>query len=240
MNFFKRKQKTINLSNLPYHTAFIIDGNGRWAKRRGLPRTLGHKQGVVTVKDTIKNCYDLGLKQISFFCFSTENWNRPQDEINALFNMLNDFFVEDLLPYKQKGIKFLVSGDITRLPDNLQNGIKNAVNDTKSCDKMIVNLCINYGGQNEVLQVVNKLIQQQKTTITKHDFEAELYKENLKPIDLVVRTSGETRISNFMLWQLAYAELYFTKTFWPDFNKTELEKAIIDFQGRNRRFGAIK
>ena len=240
MNFFKRKQKTINLANLPYHTAFIIDGNGRWAKRRGLPRTLGHKQGVVTVKDTIKNCYDLGLKQISFFCFSTENWNRPQDEINALFNMLNDFLVEDLLPYKQKGIKFVVSGDISKLPNNLQNGIFKAVNDTKSCNKMIVNLCINYGGQNEVLQVVNTLIKQQKTTITKQDFETELYKENLKPIDLVVRTSGEERISNFMLWQLAYAELYFTKTFWPDFNKTELEKAIIDFQGRNRRFGAIK
>lgn len=240
MNFFKRKQKQIDLSNLPNHTAFIIDGNGRWAKKRGLPRTLGHKQGVKAVKQTIQNCYDLGIKIISFFCFSTENWNRPKDEIDALFDMLNDFLVEDISIYKNKGIKFIVSGDITKLPINLQNGIINAINETQSCNKMLVNLCINYGGQSEILQVVNTLIKQGKSTITKQDFECELFKNNLAPIDLVVRTSGEERISNFMLWQLAYAELYFTKTYWPDFNSAELEKAIVNFQSRTRRFGAIK
>ena len=238
--FRKKKNYEIDKNKLPYHIAFIIDGNGRWAKQRGLPRSMGHKQGVVAVKDTIQNCYDLGIKQVSFFCFSTENWNRPKDEIDTLFQLLRDYISEDLLPYKQKGIKFIVSGDITKLPQDLQNAIENAVNETQSCDNMIVNMCINYGGRLDILRAVNNLLKQGKTEVTYKDFEQELYSKDLKEIDLVVRTSGEQRISNFMLYQMAYSELCFVKTYWPSFDKNELHKVLIDFASRNRRFGAIK
>ncbi len=240
MKLFKKRTAGVDLNKLPNHIAFIIDGNGRWAKKRGLPRTAGHRQGVFAVKDTIQNCYNYGIKQVSFFCFSTENWNRPQDEIDALFGMLRDFIHDDIVPYKEQGIRFLISGDITKLPQDLQQAIQNAVNETQDCNKMLVNLCINYGGRLDILRAVNSLLKQGKTEVNYLDFEKELYTKNLSELDLVVRTSGEQRISNFMLYQMAYAELYFTKTYWPDFDKKALDEALLDFQSRNRRFGAIK
>ena len=239
MGLFKKKQQ-VDLTKLPYHIAFIIDGNGRWAKLRGLPRTAGHRQGVVAVKNTINNCYDLGIEEVSFFCFSTENWNRPKDEIDALFGMLRDFINDDVMPYKEKGIKFIVSGDISKLPADLVTAIENAVEKTKECQKMLVNLCINYGGRFDILRAVNTLLGEKKESVTYKEFENVLYTHEMHELDLVVRTSGEQRISNFMLYQMAYAELYFTKTYWPDFDKKALNEALIDFQSRNRRFGAIK
>ena len=240
MGLFKKKKQQVDLTKLPYHIAFIIDGNGRWAKLRGLPRTAGHRQGVVAVKNTINNCYDLGIKEVSFFCFSTENWNRPKDEIDALFGMLRDFINDDIMPYKEKGIKFIVSGDVSRLPADLVSAIENAVEKTKECQKMLVNLCINYGGRFDILRAVNTLLNEKKESVTYKEFENALYTHEMHELDLVVRTSGEQRISNFMLYQMAYAELYFTKTYWPDFDKKALSEALIDFQSRNRRFGAIK
>lgn len=240
MGLFKKKTKNVDLNKLPNHIGFIIDGNGRWAKKRGLTRTAGHRQGVVAVKETIKNCYNYGIKQVSFFCFSTENWNRPQDEIDALFGMLRDFIHEDIEPYKNDGIRFFVSGDISKLPQDLQETVLNAVEQTKNCTKMYVNLCINYGGRQDILRAVNSLLSQGKTNVNYIDFQNELYTKDLAELDLVVRTSGEQRISNFMLYQMAYAELYFTQTYWPDFDKKELDQALVDFQSRNRRFGAIK
>ena len=240
MGLFKKKKQQVDLTKLPYHIAFIIDGNGRWAKKRGLPRTAGHRQGVVAVKNTINNCYELGIKEVSFFCFSTENWNRPKDEIDTLFAMLRDFINEDIIPYKEKGIKFIVSGDISKLPADLVDAIKSAVNKTKECQKMLVNLCINYGGRFDILRAVNTLLSEKKKNVTYKEFESALYTNEMHELDLVVRTSGEQRISNFMLYQMAYAELYFTKTYWPDFDKNALDEALIDFQSRNRRFGAIK
>lgn len=236
----KKNSYQLDKSKLPYHIAFIIDGNGRWAKERGLPRSMGHKQGVVAVKQTIQDCYDIGIKQVSFFCFSTENWNRPKDEIDTLFQLLRDYINEDLLPYKQRGIKFVVSGDISRLPQDLQNAINKAVNDTESCSQMIVNMCINYGGRLDILRAVNNLLKQGKKQVNYKEFEQELYSKDLKEVDLVVRTSGEQRISNFMLYQMAYAELCFVKTYWPSFDKKELHKVLLDYASRNRRFGAIK
>lgn len=240
MGFFKKKAKNVDLNKLPNHIAFIIDGNGRWAKKRGLTRTAGHRQGVVAVKETIKNCYNYGIKQASFFCFSTENWNRPQDEIDTLFGMLRDFINEDIEPYKKDGIRFLVSGDISKLPQDLFEAILNAVEQTKNCTKMYVNFCINYGGRDDILRAVNSLLNKGKTSVNYIEFQNELYTKDLAELDLVVRTSGEKRISNFMLYQMAYAELYFTQTYWPDFDKNELDQALVDFQSRNRRFGAIK
>lgn len=240
MSLFKKKAKVVDIEKLPRHVGFIIDGNGRWAKKRGLARTMGHRQGVIAVKDTVQNCLEFGIKQISFFCFSTENWNRPKDEIDALFGMLRDFIHDDVEPYKNKGIRFLISGDISRLPQDLQQAIVNAVEQTKHCTTMLVNLCINYGGRDDILRAVNKLLAQQKKMVSYKEFESELSSSELFDLDLVVRTSGEQRISNFMLYQMAYAELYFTKTYWPDFDKNALVDALIDFQSRNRRFGAIK
>ena len=241
MGLFSKKKKTnLDLAKMPVHMAFIIDGNGRWAKKRGLPRTVGHKQGVVAVKNTIDNCYNLGIKEISFFCFSTENWNRPKEEIDALFDMLRKFTSDDLLPYKEKGVKIVHSGDISRLPQDLQQTLLDAVKQTENNNKMIVNLCINYGGRDDILHAVNLALKSGKTSISQAEFEQNLYSHNLHDLDLVVRTSGEQRISNFMLYQMAYAELYFTPTYWPDFDKKALEDALINFQSRSRRFGAIK
>ena len=240
MGLFSKKKVQLDLSKMPRHVAFIIDGNGRWAKKRGLPRTAGHRQGVVAVKNTINNCYDLGIKEVSFFCFSTENWNRPKDEIDALFNMLRDFVKEDLIPYKEKSIRIISSGDISKLPLDLQNSLQDAIKDTENCNKMIVNLCINYGGRDDILHAVNLIIENGEKNITHKKFEKYLYSNLLHELDLVIRTSGEQRISNFMLYQMAYAELYFTKTYWPDFDKKQLHLALQNFQSRSRRFGSIK
>ena len=240
MGIFNKKNKTLNIEKLPYHIAIIIDGNGRWAKHYGLPRTFGHKKGVERVKETIFNACDLHIKELSFFCFSTENWNRPKDEVDAIFNMLRDFVENDLQQFIERDIRFIVSGDVTPLPKDLQGSIQKAVEQTKNNKAMLVNLCINYGGRSEVIYAVNNLLKNGKTEITFQDFENELYSSEMHDIDLLIRTSGEQRISNFMLYRLAYAELYFTKTYWPDFNKKELIKALIDFQSRNRRFGEIK
>ena len=241
MRLFRKKQKIeLDYNKLPCHIAFIIDGNGRWAKKRGMPRTIGHKVGVQKVKETIQNCYELGIKELSFFCFSTENWNRPKQEIDTIFDLLRDYIKSDLEPSKQKGIKFMFSGDMSMLPEDLQKAVDDAINSTKDCNKMTVNMCINYGGRLDILRAVNNLLSQGKKDVSYKDFENELYSNGLHEIDLVIRTSGEQRISNFMLYQMAYAELYFPKTLWPDFDKNELYIALSDFQKRNRRFGAIK
>lgn len=239
MGLFSRK-KSVSFNKLPIHIGFIIDGNGRWAQKRGLSRTFGHKQGIVAVKNTIQNCYDFGIKEISFFCFSTENWNRPQDEVDALFGMFHNFVQDDLDDYNQKGIKIMHSGDKSRLPQDLQDAIVSAENKTKNNTKMIVNICLNYGGRDDILHAVNSLIKNNQKHVTQQQFEKQLYSSPLHNLDLVVRTSGEQRISNFMLYQMAYAELYFTKTYWPDFDKKQLIHALTDFQSRTRRFGAIK
>lgn len=239
MKLFSKKIN-IDPRRLPLHIGFIIDGNGRWAAKRGLSRTMGHRQGVLAVKETIQNCYDLGIKEISFFCFSTENWNRPKEEVDALFDMLREFVNEDIEPYNNQGIKIIHSGNVLMLPQDLQDAIQNAVNLTKQNHKMIVNICINYGGRDDILHAVNNLLKKGEKQVSFKQFENELYSHSLHDLDLVIRTSGEQRISNFMLYQMAYAELYFTKTYWPSFNKNELLKALLDFQSRSRRFGQIK
>lgn len=230
----------IDKSKLPFHTAFIIDGNGRWAKKRGFPRTVGHKFGVDAVEKVIKSALKLGLKQLSFFCFSTENWNRPKSEVDEIFNLLRKYIDKDLSFYKENNIKFITSGLIEKLPEDLVSAINKSVENTSNNSGMVVNLCINYGGRDDIVQAINKFLLSGKTNITTNDISNMLYTSTLKDPDLIIRTSGEQRLSNFFLFQSAYAELYFTKTFWPDFDEKELIKAILDFQSRNRRFGEIK
>lgn len=240
MSIFKKKEIKIDFHKLPHHIAFIIDGNGRWAKLRNMPRTFGHKIGVNAVQNTVFSCYELGINQVSFYCFSTENWNRPKQEIDAIFNLIRDYLKNDLNEYVEKGIKFYVSGDLTKLPTDLQNQIEHVIYKTRDCDKMKVNICLNYGGRAEIVRAVNEIIKQNVEAIDENSFKNYLYTKDFEDPDLIIRTSGEKRISNFMLYQLAYSEFYFTKTFWPDFNKKELLLAIKDFQSRNRRFGHIK
>ena len=240
MGLFRRKNVKLNVEKLPYHIAFIIDGNGRWAKEKGMPRTYGHKVGVEAVKNTVNNCLEIGIKQLSFYCFSTENWNRPKDEIDAIFDLMKDYLEKFTDEYVNKGIKLYVSGDITKLPKDLQEKIVNIVDKTKDNNTMMVNICLNYGGRAEIVRAVNTIINEKIENVTEESFKNYLYTKDFKDPDLIVRTSGENRISNFMLYQLAYSEFYFPKTYWPDFDKKELIKALNNYSKRTRKFGSIK
>lgn len=230
----------IDKNNLPNHIAFIIDGNGRWAKIRNKERTEGHKAGIKAVHNIIKDAKDLGIKICSFFVFSTENWKRPKSEVDALMDMLKEFVKVDIKQFEKENIKFTTMGDLTKLDEDIQKAINDAKETSKNNTEMIVNMCINYGGRNDIVNAVNKIINDGKKNITEQEFSSYLYSESLPEPDLIIRTSGEQRISNFMLWQGAYSELYFTKTFWPDFDKNCLIQAIYDYQTRERRYGKVK
>lgn len=232
--------KEYNFKKLPKHIGFIVDGNGRWAKKRGLPRSFGHRVGLNTLKKAVIKSFDLGIKAVSIFGFSTENWNRPKEELDYLFNLFIEFLQTDTFDYNGYGIKLNIMGDYTKFPPALVSAVEKKLEETKNNKNFILNLGINYGGQDELVRAFNILAEQNKKNITKQDIEANLYTAGMDMPDLVVRTSGEQRISNFMLWQMAYSELYFTKTLWPDFNEKCLIKALKNYQKRNRRFGAIK
>jgi undecaprenyl diphosphate synthase len=241
MSIFKKdKQHLIIESKKPTHIAFIIDGNGRWAKKRGFPRTTGHKFGVEAVGNTIKNCLELGIKYISFYTFSTENWNRPKEEIDAIFELLREYIEKDTKDYEKNNIKFVTSGDLKKLPKDITAEIEKAKEKTKNNTAMVVNMAINYGGRDEIILAVNNIIKEGKTEVDKESFKNYLYTANMPDPDLIIRTSGEMRTSNFMPYQAVYSEWYFPKTYWPDFNKSSLVEAILNYQKRNRRFGVIK
>lgn len=226
----------MKLKKIPTHIGFIIDGNGRWAKRRLLPRMIGHKFGVEAVKKTINACLDFNIKYASFFVFSTENFKRSEEEINNIFDLLRKYMITDLDEFNRKNIKLIVSGDLSKLPQDLQDSLLNAIKKTKNNTKLVVNMCLNYGGKQEIIMACNKAVEKQ-IFVDENGFKNLIYSSELPSLDFVIRTSGEQRLSNFMLWDLAYAELYFTKTFWPDFNKHKLYKALKDYSLRDRRFG---
>lgn len=225
-------------NNLPTHIAFIIDGNGRWAKKRGLPRSLGHKAGLVALKNTIKNCFEIGISYVSIYGFSTENWKRPQEEINYLFNLFREFIANDFNELFSKDVKLNIMGDYTKFPADLVTEIEKAVEKTKEKTKFVLNLGINYGGRDEIIRAVNNIIKDNLKEVDSTTFSNYLYTSGLPDPDFIVRTSGENRISNFMLWQNAYSEFYFPKIYWPDFNKKQLIKSLQVYAKRNRRFGA--
>lgn len=226
----------MKLNKIPTHIGFIIDGNGRWAKRRLLPRIVGHKFGVEAVKKTINACLDFNIKFASFFVFSTENFKRSKEEVNNIFDLLRDYIKSDLDEFNRKNIKLIVSGDMTKLPKDLQESLINAINITQNNDKLVVNMCLNYGGKQEIVRACN-YARENNIEISEESFKSLLYSKDIPSLDFVIRTSGEQRLSNFMLWDLAYAELYFTKTFWPDFNKNKLFRALKVYSKRDRRFG---
>lgn len=231
--------KHLDLNRLPQHIAIIMDGNGRWATRRGMPRNFGHKAGCENLKKIVEHIYDLGIKCATFFVFSTENWRRPKEEIDGIFNVVRDYINDDGDDFVRRNSKVVISGDYKKLPSDIVEAFDNLIEKTKNCKSFTLNLAVNYGARDELLRAFNLAREAGVELKTAQDLEQYLYTADLPDLDFVIRTSGEMRLSNFMLWQLGYSELYFTKTYWPSFTPKELQKALIDFQKRKRRFGAV-
>lgn len=227
-------------SKLPTHIGIIMDGNGRWATKRGLPRNLGHKEGMKAVERTIDALIKFKIKVVTFFAFSTENWKRSKEEIDGIFALVREYLKNNRDSFKNKGVRVRSMGDLKKFPKDLAGELENAKETTKDNDKLILNLALNYGGRADIVYSVNKLIKSGKKEINEKDILDNLYSEGLAEPDLIIRSSGEQRISNFMIYQGAYSEFYFTKTLWPDFDEKCLKKALVDFQKRDRRYGGIK
>lgn len=224
---------------LPAHVAIIMDGNGRWAQERGLPRSEGHKAGVRAAKAIVTECRTLGIRHLTLYTFSQENWGRPRDEISLLFQLLVSFLGDELASMERNGISLRVFGDLDGLPLPARTALRHAMNRTARCSDMIVNLALNYSGREEILRAARLLMQDglKPEEVTEETFRARLYSAGQPDPDLVIRTSGERRISNYLPFQSAYSELYFTAVYWPDFTPEALRSALVDYAGRNRRFG---
>lgn len=235
-----RKKEEIDFSRLPTHIAFIMDGNGRWAKRRGMPRTYGHKIGVESLTHVVNHSRELGLKVVSFFAFSTENWNRPEGEVKEIMRLGKELIKTKKDEYMKNNTRLKVIGFKDKLPKELSAQIDELCEITKNNTGLIVNVALNYGGRQEIVEAVNKVLSSGVKEIDVESFGKYLQTADIPDPDLVVRTSGEQRLSNFMMYQCAYSELYFPKIHWPDFREKELDLAIIEYQKRDRRFGAIK
>jgi len=233
----------IDKNNLPKHVAIIMDGNGRWAKSRGEERTFGHKSGVTSVRNAISACDKVGIEYLTLYTFSTENWNRPSDEVNTLMSLLSETLLKEAEELFSKGIRLHVIGEIEKLPTLVREQLLNVVELTKENSKGNLVLALSYGSKREILNAVKEIAQEVKEgKISTEDideklFENHLYTKDLPPVDLLIRTSGEVRISNFLLWQIAYAELQFLDIFWPDFQEEHLYQCIINYQNKERRFG---
>lgn len=231
----------IDLDHVPKHIAVIMDGNGRWAKERGLPRTEGHREGARVIERLTDAAVALKVSSVSLYAFSTENWSRPVNEINTLWKLLQQFFEEKLPELRKKNVKIIHSGFEKKLPKGVLNAIHNAVELTKENSGLKLNFCLNYGSRQEIISAINTWVQEEGTAqaLTEKKLSSYLFTSELPDVDLMIRTSGEMRISNFLLWQLAYAELYFTDVYWPDFSSEHLYEAVLNYQKRNRRFGNI-
>ncbi len=244
-NLIEEYKEQIDLDNIPKHIGIIMDGNGRWAKKRFLPRTAGHKEGLNRVIEIVEVSWKLGIENLSLYAFSTENWKRPKEEIDSLMKLLVIFIDKELDRIHKNNVKIQVMGDISKLPDFARSQIEKALEKTKNNDKMILNIGLNYGGRDEIVRATKNIVKdvlENKIDIEEIDeenFKNYLYTNNLYDVDLLIRPSGEQRLSNFMLYQIAYSEFWYSNIFWPDFKEVELYKAIIDYQKRNRRFGGI-
>ncbi|MBS9774537.1 MAG: isoprenyl transferase [Tenacibaculum sp.] len=237
------KIQDINPNNIPNHIAIIMDGNGRWAKKKGMKRIFGHKNALTAVRETIAGAMQVGVKFITLYAFSTENWNRPKMEVDALMTLLTSTLKKELPDFQKNGIKVNSIGDINKLPKNAQNTLKDIIKATENNSNITLTIALSYGSREEIVNAIKKIskkVVNNEINIEKIDekiINNHLYTFNLPDVDLMIRTSGEQRVSNFLLWQMAYAELYFTEVLWPDFRKEHLFNAIIDYQNRERRFG---
>jgi undecaprenyl diphosphate synthase len=231
---------------LPAHVAIIMDGNGRWAKQRNYPRLLGHRAGINTVRNVVEACAQLGLEALTLYAFSVENWKRPRNEVEGLWRLLRFFLRKEVANLLRNDIQLMAIGRIESLPDAVQAELQEAIDKTSSNRGMRLNLAINYGGRTELVDAVNAMIENARDEgnlnaleVTEESIADHLYTAGQKDPDLLIRTSGEMRISNFLLWQIAYSELYVTETLWPDFSRRDLLEAISEYQNRERRFGGL-
>jgi len=229
------------ITRIPNHVAIIMDGNGRWAERRGLPRLRGHQGGVRKIRSIIKCLYEYRIKHLTLYTFSTENWNRPEEEINGLFQLLAETVDKETPELHKQGVRISHIGHLEALPESLQLAINQAEELTKNNTKMTCSIAFNYGGRTEILDAVRRLIDESipSQDVDEELFSRYLYTAELPDVDLVIRTGGELRISNFLVWQAAYSELYFTKILWPDFGRKDIEKALLSYSQRQRRFGGL-
>jgi len=236
----------IDKLRMPHHVAIIMDGNGRWGVNKGLTRSHGHNEGVSVLKNIIKFSKKLGIKVLTIYAFSTENWIRPHEEVSFLLNLFKKVLDDEIIELNKELIKIKFIGDLSPFSEDLRKKFTEAENITKNNDEFTLNVCANYGGRQELVKVAKELAMRSISGEIKPDqineemFESHLYTGDLQDPDLLIRTSGEMRISNFLLWQLAYSEIYVTDVLWPEFNENEFLKAIIDYQSRSRRFGGIK
>ena len=234
---------SIDQTNLPKHLAIIMDGNGRWAKQQGFLRAFGHENGTKSVKKTITTCAKLGIEYLTLYAFSTENWNRPKLEVDALMKILINSLKKELVTLQENNIKLNAIGNIDKLPKSAQKELLDVIDKTKNNTRLTLTLALSYGSREELVNAVRIISDKVKNNIISIDaiddsiINEHLYTQNLPDVDLLIRTSGEHRISNFLLWQIAYAELYFTDILWPDFKDQDLYEAIISYQKRERRFG---
>ncbi len=230
---------------LPEHIAIIMDGNGRWAKKRHLPRIMGHQKGAKVVHKIVKLSSDMGIKVLTLYVFSTENWKRPVFEVKFLMGLLGRYIRKEIAELQRYNIKIMIIGRLNELADPIQNILKKAVEETKNNQGLILNLAINYGGRQEIIDAVGKIVADLENgsfkikDLSEKKFSRYLYTQNLPDPDLIIRTAGEKRLSNFLLWQSSYAELYVTDTLWPDFDRKELLLALEDYRQRKRRFGGL-
>ena len=238
--------KVIDMQKVPEHIAIIMDGNGRWAAKKGLPRSFGHNKGVSVLKEIIKASKKIGSKILTVYAFSTENWTRPSKEVDFLINLFSEVLRNEIAEIHQESIKIKFIGDLNPFPETLKNLIYSSESLTKNNNTFLLNVCLNYGGRQEIVKVAKELALKSSSgeikpsQINEELFSSELLTGGIKDPELLIRTSGEKRISNFLLWQLAYSEIYISEVLWPDFNEFEFHKAIIDYQSRNRRFGGIE
>lgn len=245
MAFLSRKSTENKLPDvLPEHIGFIMDGNGRWAKRKGLPRSFGHREGAKNFKKIVRYCKDIGIKNISFYAFSTENWKRPKEEIDVIMDLFREYIV-DVRKHLSENTRMIFLGDKSVFDDDLREKMIKLEEDTKDYKEMNLLMALNYGGRDEIAYVARQLAQKAKDglinpeDITEKTIDEHLYSKGIPDVDLIIRPSGELRLSNFLIWQSAYAEYYFTDIMWPDFTPKELDKALIDFANRGRRFGGV-
>ncbi|AVK50250.1 MULTISPECIES: isoprenyl transferase [Clostridium] len=251
LNIFKSKKEfnqdfDLDMNNIPNHIAIIMDGNGRWAKEQNLPRSMGHRAGVETIRRILKEATRLGVKNLTLYAFSTENWARPKDEVGTLMKLLVTYLKKELKECHENGVRMNVLGDTSKLPKECQNALEEALETTRNNTKINLNFALNYGGRNEIvraIKLINSDIKNGKLNeedINEALVEKYLYTKGIPDPDLIIRPSGEQRLSNFLLWQCAYSEFWYSDINWPDFKEKDLRKAIADYQNRDRRFGKVK
>ena len=239
--------QSIDPERMPAHIAIIMDGNGRWANRRNMPRVAGHRAGIDPVRNTVESCARLGITALTLYAFSVENWKRPRHEVETLWRLLRFYLRRELPELMENNIRLVAIGRLEALPKQVRQELEAVMEATAGNNGLIVNLAINYGGRAELVDAVNALLDQariegtlDRLQVKEEDIASKLYTAKIPDPDLLIRTSGEMRISNFLLWQIAYSEIYVTETLWPDFKRSDLLQAILDYQKRDRRFGGVK